>query len=102
MDEIEPQSKVQYEQRYTELVKIMESFESLEKSKEWETLKELVFSKSQLSIERQIHNAANESPIDLPKLYKLQGELSWAKRFNNIDKFIENYKRQLIEVKAKI
>lgn len=91
-----------YEKLYDELVKIIESFESLEKSKEWETLKEYVFSKSLASIERQLLNAAIESPISHEKVYKLQGELSWAQRFNDIDRFVETYKKQLIDVKGKL
>lgn len=98
----EAELKVQREKRYDELVKIVESFERLEKSEEWGVLKEYVFSKSLISIERQLLNAANEIPIDIPKVYKLQGELSWARRFNDINRFIETYKQQLIDAKSKI
>lgn len=94
--------KVKYEERYDVLVKIIESFESLEKSKEWEVLKEHVFSKSLISIERQLLNASIESPIVPEKIYKLQGELSWARRFNDVSRFIETYKKQLVEAKSKI
>ena len=91
-----------YEKRHGELVRIIGSFESLEKSKEWETLKELVFDKSHSSVERQLLNAAKEPLIEISRLYKLQGELSWTKRLSNIPAFVEIYKQELISVKEKL
>ena len=102
MEEIEPQNKVQFEKRYDELVKIIESFERLEKSKEWEILKEYIFSKSLISLEKQLLVAARSNPVDLPKVYVLQGELIWARRYHDISKLIEMYKKQLIDIKSKI
>lgn len=96
------ESKVLFEQRHAELVRIIESFENLEKSKEWETLKELIFDKALASIERQMLTESQNSDVDTKKLYRLQGEHSWAKRFCDINRFIESQKKQLEEINRKI
>lgn len=91
-----------FEKRHEELVKIIQAFENLEKSKEWETLKELIFSKALISIDKQIQLVAQATPIDSPKLYSLQGERLWALRYCNIDKLITGYIHELEEVNKKI
>lgn len=99
MDE---QTKVKYEEKRVELVKVIESFENLEKSKEWEVIKELVFNPSLKSIERQILNEAVTKEINVNNLYKLQGEWAWAKQYSDTNRFIETLKKQLVEINKKI
>ena len=104
MDELEINEEVQtkFQEKHAELVKIIQSFESLEKSKEWETLKELVFSKSLESIERQILNESTKPVIDTNKLYRLQGELAWSRKYNDTNQFVETLKKQLADINKKI
>jgi hypothetical protein len=90
------------EEKREELVKIVESFERLEKSKEWQTLKELVFSKSVTAIERQLLHESLATEIDPNKLYRLQGEWSWARQYNDTGRFIETLKKQLADIKSKL
>jgi hypothetical protein len=104
MDEIEitEEAKVRLQEKHAELVRVIESFESLEKSREWETLKELIFSKSLENIERQLLNESTAPVIDTNKLYRLQGELAWAKKYNDVDRFIDSLKKQLADINKKI
>ena len=102
MDEITNEAKEFFNKRKVELIKILEAFESLEKTQEWDTLKELYFNKTLESIKRQLLVEASSPLVDIHKVYRLQGELSWAKRFNNINEFIESLKRELEEISKKI
>lgn len=86
----------------TNLVKVIETFTKLSNSKEWETLKELVFDRSLQAIERQMMNEALAPEIKTEKLYRLQGEWAWAKQYNDTNRFVENLKRQLEEIKRKL
>lgn len=101
MEEFEPQGKELLEGKYNELVRVLESFESLEKSKEWATLKELVFDKDLASIERQLYVASIDPILDVPKIYKLQGKRDHAYKYQ-IDKYIETLKKQLENIKKQI
>jgi hypothetical protein len=93
--------RVQLRAEQTRLIKIIEAYAKLEDSKEWELLKELVFSKSLAAIERQMLNEAISPEIKTDKLYRLQGEWAWAKQYNDTGRFVEALKRQLEEIKRK-
>lgn len=94
--------KVQLYERRDELVKTIEAFASLEKSKEWETIKTLVFDKSMMAIERQILNESLSPEINTSKIYKLQGELKWARHYHDVGRFIGNLKKELEGINKKI
>lgn len=94
--------KVQLRERQTELVKIIEALAKLEGSKEWGTLKDLVYSKSLVAIERQMLNENMAQTINTDKLYRLQGEWAWAKQFNDTNRFVETLKKQLEDIKQKL
>ncbi len=102
MEEELEEGKVLFQQKHAELVKIIKSFENLEKSQEWETLKELVFNDALKGIEKQILTECTSPVIDLHKLYKLQGERIWARRYCNVDQYIETLKKQLEDINKKI
>lgn len=94
--------KTRLEEERTRLVKIIESLEALDKSEEWNTLKELVFDKSLEAIERQILNESLGQVIDTSKLYRLQGERAWSKQFSDVNQFVEMLKKQLEEIKKRL
>lgn len=102
MDEFSPEAKIKLREEQTRLIKIIESLEKLDKSKEWSSLKELVFDKSLESIERQMKFEALSPEINTDKLYNLQGQWAWAKQFCDIDRFTETLKIQLQEIKKKL
>ena len=102
MEEFTDKQKVLLETKRAELVELLEAFSMLEKSREWEILKKYVFSVSQASIERQVLNVSLNPKIDTDKLYQLQGEYAWARRFMDTDRFIESLKQQLQTIKEKL
>jgi uncharacterized Zn finger protein len=93
---------VQLREEQTRLLKIVEALAKLDKSKEWSTLKELVFSKSLEAIERQIKVESLSENINTDKLYNLQGQWAWAKQFCDTDRFAETLKKQLEEIKKRL
>jgi hypothetical protein len=104
MDEIEvnDEAKVKLREKQDELIKVIEAFARLETSSEWAVLKELVFDRSLVSIERQILAEASSPQVDINKLYRLQGELAWARQYNNVGRFIETLRKQLENIKNKL
>ncbi len=94
--------KIRFREEQATLIKLLEALEGLEKSKEWEVLKTLVFSKSIQAIERQILSESLNQTIDANKLYRLQGEWAWAKQYSDTDHFIDTLKKQLANIKKKL
>lgn len=102
MNELDSKTKILFEEKQAELIKIIDVLAKLDGSKEWETLKESIFKKSLEGIERQIMNEALAAKIDSDKIYRLQGELAWARQYNDIGKLGESLKKQLEEIKRKL
>lgn len=100
--EISEEGKVKLRERQADLVRLIEALAKLEESKEWNVLKELVFDKSVTAIERQILNESLTNPIDTNKLYKLQGEWSWAKQYSDVARFADTLKKQLSDIKLRL
>jgi len=107
MDELDKivltdENKALLREEQTRLIKIIEALSKLDKSKEWESLKEEVYAKSLLAIERQMLNECMSPTIKTDKLYKLQGEWAWAKQFADVDRYVDSLKRQLEQIKKKL
>ena len=102
MDDTNDEIKKLLREKQTELINIISALDKLEQSKEWQTIKELVFNKSLLAIERQIQNEALAIKIDTDKLYKLQGEWAWSKQYVDTARFISTLKKQLEDIKLKL
>lgn len=100
--EEEIDNKELYRERHGELVKIVEAFASLEKSKEWEVLKGLVFDKELVKIENGIKSESLKPEIDTTKLYRLQGRREFAKQFCDVKKYVDFLVKQLEELKKHI
>lgn len=90
--------KVSLEEKRAIHVNILESLDKLEKSEEWNVLKELVFNEALERIERALLQEALKPNIDLQKIYTLQGERNWAKRYCNIKTFADFHKTLLEEI----
>lgn len=99
MDELTEDRTVDLRENQAELIRLLDALTKLDESKEWHVLRELVFDKSVGSIERQILNESLAKEVNLPKLYKLQGELEWAKRYSDIERFADTLKKQLKNIK---
>lgn len=102
MSELSEERKSVFRKRQEELLRILGALDVLSKSAEWNTLKELVYDKKVASIERQIISETTQKDIDLHKLYRLQGELAWAKNQSNIDRFADALKTELQEIKNQL
>ena len=72
------------------------------KNKHWLILKELVFDKQVAKLERLLLAEAKSPEVQIENIYKLQGELTWAKRYADLSKFAEQLKKELEGIKQKI
>jgi len=101
-DEITEENKVKLREVQNRLVRLIEALARLETNEDWQTLKELVFSKTLASVERQLLLETLNKEVSINKIYKLQGE--WVQAKQNVDsqRFIETLKAQLEDLKSKL
>lgn len=101
-EELTEEQKIRLREKQTELIKLLETLQGLEKTDEWQTLKELVFKPSLNAIQKQIISEALNPTIDTNKLYRLQGEWTWAKQHADTDRFASTLKKQIEDIKNKL
>lgn len=86
-------------EREGELAKIIEAIRAVRDSAEWSSLKELVFDGVVRDLERQLFVAAKRSEVDTKEIYRLQGQLMWAKRYADLDQLANVYRLELSSVR---
>ena len=85
-----------------ELTQIVEAINQVETSENWQKLKKLFLDEIVTNLERQLALEAAKDEIDPPKMYRLQGELKWAKRYSDLKKLSEAKRQQIENLKNQI
>ena len=92
------------QEKQGELTRLVEAINAVESSEDWRKLKELLLDGIVEKLERQIKEEAKKDEVSLPRLYRLQGQIEWAKKYSDLKKIseekrleIENFKKQIYE-----
>lgn len=101
MDESED-NVVALRERQTQLIRVIEAIDEVLKDKGWQTLKELVFDGLVESKKGQLLIEATRPELDERKIFHLQGELAWAKRYGDLRSYAEMCKKELEGIKRKL
>lgn len=81
------------------LVKLIEAIDSLIKSPDWRILKENEFDGLVDSLESRMKAEALRPEVNLPNLYRLQGECGWAQRFSKLELLRAKYHQELMGIR---
>ena len=85
-----------------ELTQIVEAINQVEVSGEWQKLKKLFLDEIVTNLEKQLASEAGKDEVNPPKIYRLQGELKWAKRYSDLKKLSEAKRQQIENIKNQI
>ena len=92
------------QEKQGELARLIEAINRVEASEDWRKLRELLLDGIVEKLERQLKDEAKKDEVSLPKIYRLQGQIDWAKKYSNLKKIsdekrleIENIKKQINE-----
>lgn len=88
--------------KQSELLKIIETLEAVASSKEWKLLDEYIFSKQVDSIKKRLETESTKNELQPAEIYRLNGQLLWAKRYSNLYKLAEVYKAELNNLTQKL
>lgn len=83
--------------RQEELALIIEAIENIKASSYWKVLEDKVFKGVHDSLLTRLKS--EKEPIDI---YRLQGQLMWAEKYLDLDKFMGIYKLELQNIRSKI
>lgn len=85
-----------------ELSQIIEAINRVEASQDWQKLKRLVLDGVLETLERQLKSEAQKPEVITPELYRLQGQLAWAKKYADLKKLSEFFRNQLEGIKHQL
>jgi len=85
-----------------ELSQVLEAIRGVEQTSDWQKLKRLVLDEVVNSLERQLSSEALKKEINTSELYRLQGQLVWAKRYTDLAKLAELFRTQIEHITLQI
>lgn len=100
--EIKEDNSVTLRKRQTEVVKIIEAINALAQREEWHVLKELIFDGIVEKLEKNLQQEAKKLELQPADIYRLQGELKWARRYSDLYKLAETYKAEINSITKKL
>lgn len=89
-------------QREGELVKLIEAIGKVSESDAWKILKSHIFDGVVETIERRIDTESMKPELDTAELYRLQGQLGWAKKYADFNKLKEVFKVELEGIRKQL
>lgn len=88
-------------EREGELVRVIEAINRIKEIEEWSTLKALIFDSRVESLEKQLKQESESLKLNDSEIYRLQGKLSEAKKYN-LDSLVEDYRGELLKIRRLI
>lgn len=82
-----------------ELMKIIDTIQKIEKTKEWSTLKEKIFDSLSEKLLKEIQSEARKENPDTLKLNRLAGQLIWSEKFSDLSKLENDFRVQLTNIR---
>ena len=93
------ESEQKIRDRQQVLIESITAIDEVLKTKAWQTLKELVFDSRVESLKRQLLSEAEADEPNLKRMYRLQGELTWARRYSDLKSYAEKLSSELLGIK---
>lgn len=85
-----------------ELAQVLEAIKGVEAHRDWQKLKKLLLDGVVTTLERQTASEASKKEVNVPELYRLQGQLVWAKKYADLNKLGEFFKQQIENIKLQL
>lgn len=99
---MEENVQVKLREEVSRLSNLIQVLENLEKVPEWKLLKSLILDSLVEKIRVRIYMESTKDEIDPKELYRLQGELMWAKRYADLNGYAGTLKKELELVKKRL
>ncbi len=90
------------EEKRGETSQIVEAISRVEAHEDWQKLKRLVLDEVVSSLERRLLSKASDHEVNLPEVYRLQGQLEWARKYVDLKKLADSYRNQLEHIKYQL
>lgn len=89
-------------EREREVAMTIENLQVIHQTREWSSLKGLVFDSLRGNLEKQLLLESKKQNPDTQKLNRLAGELKWAERFSDLSKWENELRVELKNIKQQL
>lgn len=89
-------------QRKATLIKLIEAINELSKNKDWQVMTDLLFKGLVEKTEKNLLSEAKQNKLNDPEIYRLQGQLIWAKRYSDLYRLAETYRIELGDITKRL
>lgn len=89
-------------QREGELVTIIEAIGRVNESGDWSILKKHIFDGLVETLERKLNLEAKKNDLNSPEIYRLQGQLAWARKYADLQKLNEFFRLELTNIRKQL
>lgn len=93
---------VELRKRETELVALLSITKNLLTNPDWLTLKELIFEPILSNLQKRLRIESEKTELNTPEIYRLQGQILWAKRYADLQKLADDYKSELSNLRTNL
>ena len=84
-----------FQKKRGELTQIVEAINRVESNQDWKKLKKLMLDGVVTTLERQLKIEMARKELDAPEIYRLQGQLGWARKYTDLKKLGEFFRKQI-------
>lgn len=103
IDEMTNEDKVSFlERQKGELSQIVEVISRIEATDDWQKLKRLVLDGVIATLDRQLASEASKQEVNTPELYRLQGQLVWAKKYADLKKLSDFFRKHIENINIQL
>jgi hypothetical protein len=88
--------------RESKLIRMIEAIERVAKSADWNILKAEIFEPVSQNLEHKLMTEVKAEEINEPEIYRLQGQLVWARKYSKLEDLKEVFKVELSNIKKQI
>lgn len=89
-------------EREAKLLRVIASLDALIQSPEWSTLKTELFEEVLKNAENRLRIESEKAEVNLPELYRLQGERKWARNYANPITLQNQYRTELAHIRMQL
>lgn len=89
-------------QRKEELIKLIEAINTLASTESWHILKLAVFDGMIEGLNKRLRQESERPVLNEAEIYRLQGQLNWARKYSDLYKLAEVYKTELNSLTKKL
>lgn len=89
-------------ERERELMVLLEAIDGVLTNEDWQVLAEVLWKKRIELLDRQILQATEKNPIDLPEIIELKGRKAEAKRYIDLKELAKPLIKELEAIKRKL